>query len=640
MTNDIFDEFDKEGQTLLGGLKFLSFKDLKSGKAGNQDSLATVKTKKSFEEMSNDYSKRSPFGEKSLFNSDAIKLSRNFIVKSGTKWLYATKQSQSGTELIKEYRKYDSVIAESIGNTDEINDFIIYIEDNYTVNLGKILLIKMSDKMINYYTETFLKDPKTEILKSWSSIIIEQNKNKDGFSATVDDIENAFLLEIQYRPLVNNGIIKFTNTEIASMVSSQLSEKIRGIKIDRENWDPTLKSERYKLQSLEKGINYIITTLNEYKNEVSDYRKFIEIINKFSFNSITGNNKLLDDYVLFLKSIEKGIASTIQQIQLTKEKGKEYFAYLCGIINGIFEFICGIIDVIFLILKLVYTIDTIEKPELELDVLELREGLEELTEAWLKDPDFLSKRIQEMLKAYEYARYNDPKLTKYQIAHNTGEDLVIAIDIILSFIAIVKAITNSSKYLPKFTEWIDDVVENGGKGGKKLEDIDFLAKWEKAIESKGGLGFLDGQKLNRARIRYWIDEIKKISNEKAVLRVADEGTELFARLKGNRAGFNPFNQELIFQKGMTEYEMLHEYKHLEEFSIIGKDEYIKGMKDLGYSLELDLIRTYKREMYVYNEIMKQANKFNKTELKHARWIIDDIIKDGIDSGIDLTKIKI
>ena len=218
--------------------------------------------------------------------------------------------------------------------------------------------------------------------------------------------------------------------------------------------------------------------------------------------------------------------------------------------------------------------------------------------------------------------------------------MVLAIDIILSFIAIVKSLTSSSKYLPKFTEWIDEVVENCGKGAKKLEDIDFLAKWEKAIESKDGLGFLDGQKLNRARIRYWIDEINKISNEKALLKIADEGTELFAILKGNRAGFNPFNQELIFQKGMTEYEMLHEYKHLEEFSIIGKDEYIKGMKDLGYSLEQDLIRTYKREMYVYNQIMKQANRLNKAELKHARWIIDKIIKDGMDSGIDLTKIKI
>lgn len=91
---------------------------------------------------------------------------------------------------------------------------------------------------------------------------------------------------------------------------------------------------------------------------------------------------------------------------------------------------------------------------------------------------------------------------------------------------------------------------------------------------------------------------------------------------------------------MTEYEIFHEFKHLEEFSLVGKDKYIDGMKIISGSIEQNLIRTYRREMYVYNQIMKQAYKFNKAEISHARKIIDDILEEGVNSGIDLKKIKI
>jgi hypothetical protein len=69
MTNNTFEDFDKEGQKLLQGLKFLSFEEVNSGKTGNQDPLATVRINKSFEEISNEYAKRSPFGENSIFAS-------------------------------------------------------------------------------------------------------------------------------------------------------------------------------------------------------------------------------------------------------------------------------------------------------------------------------------------------------------------------------------------------------------------------------------------------------------------------------------------------------------------------------------------------------------------------------------------
>ena len=90
---------------------------------------------------------------------------------------------------------------------------------------------------------------------------------------------------------------------------------------------------------------------------------------------------------------------------------------------------------------------------------------------------------------------------------------------------------------------------------------------------------------------------------------------------------------------MTEYEIFHEFKHLEEFTLIGKDKYIEGMKRSGGSPTDDVIRTYKREKYVFDEVMENKNRFNAKQLKNAEWIINTAIEDCIKAGIDITKIK-
>lgn len=56
------------------------------------------------------------------------------------------------------------------------------------------------------------------------------------------------------------------------------------------------------------------------------------------------------------------------------------------------------------------------------------------------------------------------------VAHNAGEDTIIAIDIVISVITIVKGLTQAAQKLPKFTKWIDDVLERNGKGALKAEE--------------------------------------------------------------------------------------------------------------------------------------------------------------------------
>jgi len=458
MAVNLFEEFDSESQSLLEGMEFLDFGF--EEKTGDKFFKAPQGLTQNREEAL----KNNPLGSGSIFAVIPRMSTTESFNLQGTKWIFKYEQSNSGTELLDLYRKYDDFLAKSAGSSDEIKDFILYIETDYAINLGKVLLIKMSNAMINYYFQTLKKDPATKLLNSWSQQIYELSKNKPGFSATVEDVEDAFLLEIAYRPQVNNGSIKLTNSEIGSLMAADLSQKIRAIKIDRENWDPTLKSDRYKYRE---GLSYIISSLNEFKSEIVILRKFLSVLKE-----ISGELKLLTDGIAFLKGLEKEIALIIQILQEIKAIGPEYFAFLCGIVDGIFEFICGILDVIILVLRLIITTGikaSAGGSEFTLDLLELREGLEEFIEAFLINPNFLRDKIGEMLAAYNYSRRKDPKLTIYQIAHNNGEDIILLIDIIASFVAIVKGIVKSSEYFPKFTEWIDEVIENGGTGARNLE---------------------------------------------------------------------------------------------------------------------------------------------------------------------------
>lgn len=173
--------------------------------------------------------------------------------------------------------------------------------------------------------------------------------------------------------------------------------------------------------------------------------------------------------------------------------------------------------------------------------------------------------------------------------------------------------------------------------GKEMDELlnsDYLADWDKDLPVSGK-GFKGGRTLRRKEVKEWIEKIKKISNGKSSIVILAKNHK---SLMGNRAAFNPFNGNIYVQKGMTEYEIFHESKHLEEFLKLGKEAYTKGMKRTGGSPADDLIRTYKREKHVYDEVLKNSKKFNEAELDHAKWIIDDAIEKGERAGINLNEL--
>lgn len=165
--------------------------------------------------------------------------------------------------------------------------------------------------------------------------------------------------------------------------------------------------------------------------------------------------------------------------------------------------------------------------------------------------------------------------------------------------------------------------------------FDYLSKWE-GNPQKFKKGYLGAKKLSRKEIAEYIKKINVISEGESKLIILPEGHKL---LEGHKAGFNPFNGNLYVQKGLTDYEVFHEFKHFEEYRILGKDEYLKGMKAVSGDLELDLIRTYKREKHVFDEIIKNKRRFSETQVKDAQDYMNRVIKKCEKAGIDINNIK-
>lgn len=103
---------------------------------------------------------------------------------------YEIVHDYNATQLIKEFREENLALKNSKGTEDDEIDFIMYAEkDDYTISLGRVLLVKMSDAMIKYYYQ--YKDP-NYLPRYWAKYIYEQNKNNKTFWFEEDEIAEAF----------------------------------------------------------------------------------------------------------------------------------------------------------------------------------------------------------------------------------------------------------------------------------------------------------------------------------------------------------------------------------------------------------------------------------------------------------------
>lgn len=111
----------------------------------------------------------------------------------------------------------------------------------------------------------------------------------------------------------------------------------------------------------------------------------------------------------------------------------------------------GIVDIILLIVEfLLNRIVVSSSAEEEIAVKNLIEVLENLSEEFIKDPNFLVKGMMAATAGYFGKRYGSTS-DDYEKAYYAGEDLVLAIDIILAVVTVVRAIPKAGQKLPKFT---------------------------------------------------------------------------------------------------------------------------------------------------------------------------------------------
>lgn len=396
-------------------------------------------------------------------------------------WKYEIVHDYNATMLIKEFREENLALKNSKGIDDDELDFIVYTEkDDFSINLGRVLLIKMSDAMVTYYCQ--YKDP-GYLPKFWAKYIYEQNKDNKTFNFKEDEISDAFLesIKLQTKLLLNISIVDAEN--FIKNVSEAISKFIREeLKFTREQWDPTLKSEKYLFAKPENAVNFFTIKCDSIVKKLKEYRNGLELFTSFNIAGFKGKLEVAENIIKAIDGTIKSIEKLKKWLIENKEKIEHKIPLLCGVWNGMIEVLAGTTDVIFVAISIL--LGELDH-NINLEYLEIRESIEEILSTIFTDP---AKVIEEMITSiqnYKYSRYDDPKLNEYQLQYNIGEDVILAINIIVTIATIIKGTIKLAKLLPKFTKWIDEVLAKDGKGARKLKNalaIDIIKLSDEAEE--------------------------------------------------------------------------------------------------------------------------------------------------------------
>lgn len=451
-----------------------------------------LNSNKSFNEISNERALQTPFGNNSMFykgNREVI--NGKVLIAPDIAWRYILVHDYDATKLINEFREENIKLKNSEGKYDDEIDFIVYAEkDDITISLGRVLLIKMSDSIVKYYVEN--KNP-SNFIKDLASSIYKQQKEKNTFHFTEEEIADAFLdsIKLQTKGLTDVSILDVENflKNITENISTFLHEDS---KFTREQWDPTLKSDNYLFDKPERAVNYFVNKCDDAINEFKQFKIKLETIKSFNIIGFDFNTPYVADLIKTIDEKIQSIEEFKNWLLENREDIKLKIPYICGVWNGMIEFVAGIMDIAFFALN--FLVGQVLEDDINLESLSLRESIEEILEKVLKNPSKIVTEAIEAIKNYKYTRYKDPKLNKYQLQYNEGEDTILAIDLIITIVTIIKGITKLSKQLPKFTKWIDEVLERRRKR-KVFNNFERLENaWKKGWSKEKILEILKGEK--------------------------------------------------------------------------------------------------------------------------------------------------
>ena len=163
------------------------------------------------------------------------------------------------------------------------------------------------------------------------------------------------------------------------------------------------------------------------------------------------------------------------------------------------------------------------------------------------------------------------------------------------------------------------IVKNGKEVRTQIANNDQLAKQidELVEESKRvvgdniiGEGRYGGKILSKVELDDWAKLLKKKFGTNLEKVNSFDNPNILAQFDAN-------TNTIRYKDDVTEYFMVHESFHAEEMKLISFDKYVKdaplkGTKfPDGFSDE-NLLRSYKREKYVYEKILINAKKYNFT----------------------------
>ncbi len=430
-------------------------------------------------------------------------------------WKYEVIHDYNGSKLIKEFREENLKLKNSKGTDDEDIDFIVYAEkDDFTISLGRVLLIKMSDAMVKYY---YQYKGTEDLTKFWAKYVYDQQKSNNTFHFKEDEIAKAFLDSIKLQTSLISDITVLDAENYLKRITENISTFLHeDLKFSREQWDPTLKSDKYLFAKPEQAANYFVNKCNDLIKELNDLKAKLKLIESFNIVGFEVKTPLIEDLIKAIDNKIKSIQKFKAWIIENKNDLKLKIPYICGIWNGMVEFVAGIVDIVLLALNII--ISELLEDEINLETLQIRESIEEILEAILKDPMKIIDEAISSIKQYKYSRYDDPQLNQYQLQYNEGEDTILAIDIIVTIITIIKGIAKLTKQLPKFTKWIDEILARNGKGARKIKNAFILLR--KVVYGESDLSKIAIQfrkKLGKAKLHNgniavveYLDDVGKI----------------------------------------------------------------------------------------------------------------------------------
>ncbi|GAB0155006.1 hypothetical protein CHRYSEOSP005_02660 [Chryseobacterium sp. Alg-005] len=389
-----------------------------------------------------------------------------------------------------------------------------------------------------------------------------------------------------------------------------------------------------------------------------------------------------------IDKMEEYLADPLTGLQHVIYRGHQVAnALLCGIYNSLIDIIAGIFSLIGFIFKAVATMEKIKDRKVEYGEMFL-ELMEDMMEGIMKFDyaDFFYRcitfQMRTVLRLVKWIDEAMPGFTLEKAAYYYGYVIGMIADIIVetlltggaavvaklaktveSFLLkplekIAQIVSKAENLLTRVLDFIGMMLREFKKGPKEI-----FSKLEKFLNEAFGFGenvadhaltpaekrWKDKQrkiqeKLERKNKKYSPENIKGngVYNGKILSKYDIEewgkllkkkfGTSLkkVERFKDPSvlAQFDPNTNTILYKQNVTEYLMAHEHFHAEEMYKIGFDEYVKDAP-LSHIMEENYTpenwkRLYKREKYVYDQLVKNAKKFylNNEELQHAFFYFD------------------